>query len=87
MQTALMDDRGRVTVGKKISKKYGKEFFIVEGINEVILVPTSKDPLKDLQEWGRKARFRNMTPNKIRRLAEEQAYKEIKAKSRRIGSK
>lgn len=82
-----MDERGRVTIGKKIGKKYRRDFFVVEMPGEVILVPKSKDPMKDIKEWGTKAGIKNLTPESIRRLAEEEAYKEIDKEFRHIRTK
>ena len=82
-----MDERGRVTIGTKIAKRYGRRFYVIKAPNEIILIPKPKDPIKDLMELGKKAGFKNMTPEKIRKEAEEQAYKEIDAKPKRIKSR
>lgn len=82
-----MDERGRVTIGKRIGRRYGRGFFVIEAPGEVVLIPKSKDPIKELKEWGRKAGIKNLTPQEVRRLAEEEAYKEIGSRSKRVRSK
>jgi hypothetical protein len=76
MQKVIMDARGRVTVGSKLAKRYGKSFIVVQAPNEIILIPEVKDPIADLRKWGKKGG--KIKLSEVGKLAEEQAYKEIK---------
>jgi hypothetical protein len=83
LEETIMDERGRVTIGKSVGAKYGRRFFVVQLSNEIILIPKPQDPVKELQEWGRKAKIGNLTAQEIGKLAEEEAYKEIRQREKR----
>lgn len=85
MEEVVMDSRGRITIGEKMAKKYGRKFLVVPMPKEILLVPRTKDPLKELQEWGRKAGVGKYSLKQIKKMAEEQAYEEIDKKLARMG--
>jgi hypothetical protein len=80
MQETLMDERGRITLGKKLAKRYGKRFAVVPAQNEIILIPKTKDPLKSLRDWGEKAGINKLTMKEIKKIIEQEALKEISSK-------
>lgn len=77
MEITFMDDRGRITLGKRLGEKYGTVFMIVQGYNEIILRPKPKDPLERLRNVGKKAGIGHLSARQIEEIAEEEAYKEI----------
>jgi hypothetical protein len=81
MQETLMDQRGRVTLGKKLAKRYGKRFTVVPAQNEIILVPKTKDPIRSLQEWGKKAGINKFSMKEIKKIISEEAVKELLSES------
>lgn len=75
-----MDERGRVTLGKKIQKQYGKKFFLIKTKNEIILKPIStKDPIEGLRELGKRSGMDKLSIKKLKKIAEEAAMKEALA--------
>lgn len=75
-----MDSRGRVTIGEKLAKKYGRKFMVVPTYNDIVLVPIPKDPLKSLAEWGKKAGLGRYSIKQIRKMAQEKAMIEVSKK-------
>lgn len=75
MNAVKLDERGRLLLAKEIREKYGDKFFIVEALNEIVLIPIPKDPLKTLREEGKKLP-KNLSIPEIKRLTREQAVKE-----------
>ncbi len=79
----LMDERGRVTLGKKIQKQYGKKFFLIKTKNEIILKPIStKNPIEGLRELGKKSGINKLSIKRLKKIAEEEAMKEAMANIR-----
>lgn len=77
MQETLMDERGRITLGKKIEERYGKRFFLIKTKNEIILRPIStKDPIVGLRELGQRAGINKLSIKRLRKIALEEAGKE-----------
>lgn len=83
VETTSLDERGRVTIGKKMAAEYGKHFLIVREHEGILLVPTTGDPLKRLMELGKRMKIKHISAEEINRLATEQAYEEIAAKEKR----
>ena len=81
MQETLMDQRGRITLGKKLAKRYGKKFTVVPAQNEIVLIPKTKDPLRSLQEWGKKAGISKLSMKEIKKIINEEAVKELSSGS------
>ncbi|MBI4168229.1 MAG: AbrB/MazE/SpoVT family DNA-binding domain-containing protein [Candidatus Aenigmarchaeota archaeon] len=74
-EVAVCDDRGRVSLGSEVIEKFGRRFHVVVMPNEVVLVPVSKDPLKDLAEMGKKLP-KGLTITDLKRVGRERAIKE-----------
>ncbi len=83
LEETVMDERGRITIGTKRVSKYGKRFFVVDLPDEIVLVPRPEDPIKAMQEWGKKINIGRVSAEKINKMAEEEAYKEIRQRERR----
>lgn len=66
------DNRGRIYLGKKVREKYGERFILLEDKGKLILVPVSKEPLKDLRELGKQL------PDKSLKALREDILKEAK---------
>lgn len=54
MTYANVDDKARICLTREIVDRYGREFVIVPAKDEILLIPVSNDPLKALQEEGKK---------------------------------
>ena len=76
MDVTVMDERGRVTIGKELGKKFGRVFFVVPTYNEIVLMPKPKDPLKALEEWGRKSGINKLSMAQINKIVETEATRE-----------
>jgi hypothetical protein len=48
------DNKHRISLGKDVIEEYGEKFVIVRLPNEILLKPVPKDPLKALQNEGKK---------------------------------
>lgn len=83
MKAALVDARGRITLGAKVVERYGKRFAVVETPKDIVLVPISKDPLAELRRMGEEAGIDRYTIKELRRMALEDAEKEAMANVRR----
>lgn len=77
MQITITDERGRITLGKKIQKRYGRKFMILEANDEIILKPVVKeDPIKGLAELGQKSGINKYSIKQLKKIAEEEALRE-----------
>ncbi len=85
MVYAHMDEKTRITLTKEVASHYDTEDFVVVPMkNEILLIPVSKDPIKSLQEEGKKIP-KDLSIKDLRRLASEEAEKEILSRlSRKI---
>ena len=79
MRTALADHRGRITLGAKVLKEFGRRFAVVTAGEEVVLVPIPKDPLAELKRIGKKAGIDKYTLKELRRMAREESEQEIES--------
>ncbi|MDO8553986.1 MAG: AbrB family transcriptional regulator [Candidatus Micrarchaeota archaeon] len=75
MTYAHVDDKARICLTREVVEQYGEEFVIVPAKGEVILIPVSKNPLKALQEEGKKIP-KNLTVKDLKRMIHEEAEKE-----------
>lgn len=80
----IMDERWRITLGKKIGEKYGKEFAVVETENRIMLIPISKEPIGELQKMWRDTDIDKYSIKKLKQMAREEAEKEIQQKLERL---
>lgn len=76
MKTVLADDRGRIVLGTKILHRYGRKFAVVGTPKEIVLVPVAKNPLEELKKLGKEAGIDNYTLAELKKMAQEEAYKE-----------
>lgn len=78
-----MDEKGRINLGKEARERYGGSFFIVKLSGEILLIPKPKDPVAEMKKWGKELEIDKMMPRDIRRMAEEEANKEVEERIRR----
>ncbi len=79
MQITVTDQRGRVTIGKKLAHKHGGRFFVVGTKKEILLIPTPKDPIKELGELGKRAGINKLSKSQIKRAIGKEALREATA--------
>lgn len=77
MKTIFADDRGRIVLGAKLVDKFGKKFAVISAKNEIVLVPIAKNPLDDLSKIGKNAGIDKYTLKELRKIAKEEAEKEV----------
>jgi len=70
-----VDDRGRLYLPKSIRERIGREVFVVEVKDGVLLIPKPSDPLKELEEIGRKLPDKSI--KEFKREIEEAAMEEL----------
>jgi len=75
LDTIVCDDRGRLLLSKDIREKYGVKFVVIRGLDEVVLRPIPRDPIKDLQELGKKIP-KNLSIKELKQQAREIAIKQ-----------
>lgn len=80
MNTISCDDKGRILLSKDLREQYGKEFVVVRAVDEIVLLPVPKDPLKILREEGRK--LPKVSVSELKKKARELAVNEILHESR-----
>jgi len=51
---ARIDSKGRLYIPKKLREGLGNEVYLVKVGSEIVIVPRPKDPLKKLEELGKK---------------------------------
>jgi hypothetical protein len=73
--TTKSDQRGRICLGRKIIEKYGTEFIIIPMTKEIILLPLIQDPIKGLQEEGKK--LPKLSIKQLRQEILKEAFKEL----------
>lgn len=80
MAYTIVDEKARICLTKEIVDRYGKRFVIVPAKGEIILIPVSDDPLKSLQEEGKKIP-KNLAVQEIRKKARKDLENEVFKKS------
>ena len=83
IEEAKMDEKGRINIGKEAIKQYGDRFFIVKLLDEIVLIPRPKDPVKELRKWGKELGIDKLTAKDIETLVEKEADKEIAERNSR----
>jgi len=76
------DDRGRILLPKDVRDRYGKEFVLVKAPDEVVLIPVPKDPLKTLQEEGKKLP-KHMSVIELKKMARDLAVEQALERAKR----
>ncbi|MBI2076242.1 MAG: AbrB/MazE/SpoVT family DNA-binding domain-containing protein [Candidatus Aenigmarchaeota archaeon] len=82
-ETAVCDERGRLTLGRDVTERFGKKFHVVMMPREVVLIPISKDPLKSLKEEGKKIP-QGLSLEDTRTLADQLGIREAKENYERL---
>lgn len=54
MQIARCDKKGRIYLKESLRTRYGDRFVLIEGPDELVLLPVPDDPVEDLRELGGK---------------------------------
>ncbi|BFI75692.1 AbrB family transcriptional regulator [Sulfurisphaera ohwakuensis] len=71
-----IDNKGRIYLPKEIREKIdSKEFYIVELPYGIMLIPRVKDPIKTLEDEGKK--LPNLDIKELKKIIREEAEKEI----------
>ena len=83
IEEARLDERGRINLGQETKRKYGDRFFVIKLSGEILLIPKPKDPIAELRKWGQKLGLDQLTTGDLKRLAEEEAYKEAEERANR----
>ena len=83
IEEARLDERGRINLGQETKRKYGDIFFVIKLSGEILLIPKPKDPIAELRKWGQKLGLDQLTAGDLKRLAEEEAYKEAEERANR----
>ena len=83
IEEARLDERGRINLGQETKRKYGDIFFVIKLSGEILLIPKPKDPIAELRKWGQKLGLDQLTAGDLKRLAEEEAYKEAEETANR----
>lgn len=82
LESVVCDERGRIVLAKELRDEYGERFMVVRATGEVVLVPIPADPLKDLQEIGKKIP-RHLSVKDLKRMARQRALREVLGEPRR----
>ena len=83
IEEARMDERGRINIGLEARKKYGDRFFVIKLSGEILLIPKPKDPVAELQKWGKELGLDKLAARDIRMLAEDEANREVEERANR----
>ena len=83
IKEARIDERGRINIGQEVRKEYGDRFFVIKLSGEILLIPKPKDPVAELQRWGKKIGLDKLTTRDIKMIAEDQANKEVEERGNR----
>ena len=83
IEEARLDERGRINLGQETKRKYGDRFFVIKLSGEILLIPKPKDPVAELRKWGQKLGLDQLTTGDLKKLAEEEAYKEVEERANR----
>lgn len=77
LEVTVLDKRSRITLGKKIEKRYGKRFIVVPAKDEIILMRApSRDPIEGLEELGKNSSINKYSIKQLRKMALEEAGRE-----------
>ena len=82
-EVAVCDERGRISIGKEATDKLGRKFHVVVMPREIVLIPVSKNPLKELAAMGKKIP-RHFKLEDLKKIAEEEAIEEAMGNLKRL---
>jgi len=71
-----VDDRGRLYLPRQVREKIGKEVFVIEVKDGVLLIPKPSDPVGELEEIGKG--LPDKLVKELRKEIEEAAMEELK---------
>lgn len=83
IEEAKLDERGRINIGQGTREKYGDRFFVIKLSGEILLIPKPKDPVSELRKWAKKLELGKLSVKDVRKLAEQEAYKEAEERVNR----
>lgn len=72
---ARIDLKGRLYLPKNIRKKLGSEVYIIEVGDTITVIPKPKDPIKELEEAGKK--LPDKTIKELKNEILEEALKQL----------
>ncbi|MDE1856889.1 MAG: AbrB/MazE/SpoVT family DNA-binding domain-containing protein [Candidatus Micrarchaeota archaeon] len=75
----MTDEGVRITIGRKLVKRYGRRFFVVPTERDIVLVPVPKDPVGELGRIGKEAGLDKFSMKQIRKFILEEASKEARS--------
>ena len=75
MITAKCDEEGPIQLGPDVRQRYGEKFLVVERPDELILRPVPKDPVKDIEEWGKP--LQHLSLEEIKNIIDKRAMEEV----------
>jgi AbrB family looped-hinge helix DNA binding protein len=70
------DERGRIYLPKSVREKLGKGFYLVEMKSGIHLIPVPDDPVKTLEEIGKKLPEKSL--KELKKDIRKQAMEELK---------
>ncbi len=70
-----VDERGRLYIPKSLRGKIGREAYLVEVGDGILIIPKPKDPIKELEKIGKK--IPDKTIEEIRKDIVKQAMEEL----------
>lgn len=73
----VCDERGRLLLPRGVREEYGKAFHLIRARDELVLIPISKDPLRELADLGKSAGIAHWPLSKLKRELRKQAEKEL----------
>lgn len=76
LKTSECDEKGRLVLPREIRDEFGKRYVVVKALDEVVLIPVPKDPLKTLRELGKKAGIDRFSIKKIKTMIREEGLKQ-----------
>jgi hypothetical protein len=76
MNIAKCDSKGRIYLKETYRARYGESFIILATPDELVLLPLSSDPLKELEDIGRDIPIRSI--RKLRDRIHARARREVR---------
>jgi hypothetical protein len=70
------DERGRLVLPQAVRERYGEAFYLARARDRLMLIPAAKDPVKDLEEIGKKLP-RTLSAHELKKHAKHLALREL----------